>query len=176
MDHQAFRTAAERVEAFIKDVYGIGTITRDIPDPLTGDLNGTEIHIDHAVTSEERLFLLGHLFGHTVQWNTDPNAYDMGRPRQTPVEEALIPSLMDYEVIAGRYALQLFHDCDVRGLDQWLADYTAADRAYLAHFYRTGIREPFRTFRKTGTPLIDPLPIPAFALIPGAFRSDGIVV
>jgi hypothetical protein len=111
-----------------------------------------------------------------VQWNTDPDAYDMGRPRQVPVEEALIPSLMDYEVIAGRYALQLFHDCDVHGFDQWLADYTAADRAYLARFYRTGIREPFRTFRKTGTPLIDPLSIPPFSLIPRAFRSDGIVV
>jgi hypothetical protein len=74
MDDRALLNGAERVETYIKDVYGLRIVTRDIPDPLTGDLNGADIHIDRAVTPEERLFLLGHLFGHTVQWNTDPNA------------------------------------------------------------------------------------------------------
>jgi len=175
-DENAFLTAATRVETYIREIYGIAIVTRDIPDPLTGDLNGAEIHIDHAVSAEERVFLLAHLFGHTVQWNTDPNAYDIGRPRQVPMEEAVIPSLMEYEVMAGRYALQLFHDCGVHGLDQWLADYTSADRAYLEHFYSTGIRQPFRTFWKTGTAPICPLPIPPFPLIARTFRSDGIVV
>ena len=59
------------VQARLERHYGIPVVTRDIPDPLTGDLNGTEIHIDYAVTAEQRLFLLAHLFGHTVQWNVD---------------------------------------------------------------------------------------------------------
>jgi len=52
---------------------------------LTGDLNGAEIHIDEAVTAEQRLFLLAHLFGHTVQWNTSDKAYELGQPRKPPV-------------------------------------------------------------------------------------------
>jgi len=51
---------------------GVRVITRDVPDPLTGDLNGAEIYIDYAVTAERRLFLLAHLFGHTVQWDVIP--------------------------------------------------------------------------------------------------------
>ena len=53
-----------KVEQHIQTAYGIHIVTRDIPDPLTGDLNGAEIHIDYAVTPEQRLFLLAHLFGH----------------------------------------------------------------------------------------------------------------
>ena len=56
-----------RVEALLNADYGIVVITRDIPDPLTGDLDGLEIHIDYSVTAEQRLFLLAHLFGHTFQ-------------------------------------------------------------------------------------------------------------
>ena len=48
-----------QVQARIESSHGIGVVTRDIQDPLTGDLDG----------AEERLFLLGHLFGHMVQWN-----------------------------------------------------------------------------------------------------------
>ncbi len=175
-DEKAFLAAATRVENHIKDVYAICIITRDIPDPLIGDLNGAEIHLDHAVTPEQRLFLLGHLFGHTVQWNTDSKAYEMGQPRRAPVDEALLPTLMEYEVTAGRYARQVFHDCGVNDFDQWLADYTAADRAYLACYYRTGSREPFQSFWKGGAALLPPLPIPRFRLIPRAFRPDGIVI
>ena len=61
-----FADYAARVEEHIEKAYGIRVVTRDVPDPLTGDLNGAEIHIDFAVTPEQRLFLLVHLFGHTV--------------------------------------------------------------------------------------------------------------
>ncbi len=80
-----------QVENRIQQAYGVRIITRDIPDPLTGDLNGAEIHVDYAVTPEQRLFLLAHLFGHTVQWNTDPAAFDLGRPRNPPVSQTTCP-------------------------------------------------------------------------------------
>src|ERR1700681_2705645 len=89
----------------LENVYGIRVVTRDVPDPLTGDLNGAEIHIDFAVTPEQRLFLLAHLFGHTVQWNVRPDGYELGRQRQPPVEEETIPALMEYEREAASYAL-----------------------------------------------------------------------
>ena len=92
-----FREYIKRVEQHIQSAYGILVVTRDIPEPLTGDLNGSEIHIDYAVTPEQRLFLLAHLFGHTVQWNVTPGAFELGEPRQPPVPEAELPALMEYE-------------------------------------------------------------------------------
>jgi hypothetical protein len=62
-----FLDLCARVQERIEGRYHVRVVTRDIPDPLIGDLNGSEIHIDFAVTPEQRLFLLAHLFGHTVQ-------------------------------------------------------------------------------------------------------------
>jgi hypothetical protein len=45
------------VQKRLENVYGIRVVTRDIPDPLTGDLDGAEIDIDYAVSPEQRLFL-----------------------------------------------------------------------------------------------------------------------
>jgi hypothetical protein len=70
-------------------------ITRDIPDPFIGDLDGSEIHIDCAVTAEQRLFLLAHLFGLTVQWNISLDTFAIGQPRH--VDEPLLPAIMAYE-------------------------------------------------------------------------------
>src|SRR5882724_5389553 len=86
-----------RVEEYLQNSYGIRVVTLDIPDPLTGDLDGAEIHIDYAVSAEQRLFLLAHLFGHTVQWNVNPRAFEIGEPQDPPVREDLLPALMDYE-------------------------------------------------------------------------------
>src|SRR5260370_15256858 len=71
-----------RVAAHIEHTYRIRVVTVDVPDPLTGDLDGAEIHIDFALTPEQRLFLLGHLFVHTVQWNANPRAFHIGRQRE----------------------------------------------------------------------------------------------
>ncbi len=41
-----FAGAVRLVQARIAGYYKIPVVTRDIPDPLTGDLDGAEIHID----------------------------------------------------------------------------------------------------------------------------------
>jgi hypothetical protein len=165
-----------QVEQYIEKTYGIRTITRDIPDPLTGDLNGAEIHIDYAVTPEQRLFLLAHLFGHTVQWNTDAAAYDLGQPRKPPVSNDCLPALMNYEREATGYALGLFHEAGITGTEQWFADYAACDAAYLRHFYITAEKREFLSFWQDGTPLLSARPIPWFSPVMRSFRSDGIVI
>jgi hypothetical protein len=48
-DYRGF--VQQRIEQF----YGIKVVTRDIPDPLTGDLDGKEIHIDQALNKEHWL-------------------------------------------------------------------------------------------------------------------------
>jgi len=165
-----------RVQERIEGRYRVPVITRDIPDPLIGDLNGAEIHIDCAVTPGQRLFLLTHLFGHTVQWNVDPAAFDLGRTRQPPVAEALLPALLAYEREAAGYGLGLLHETGIRDADQWLADYSACDLAYLMNFYRTGEKRDPIGFWRAQAPLVEARAIPDFTPKKLVFRSAGVVI
>lgn len=99
MDIPFDENSARTLETF----YGIRVVTRDIPEPLVGDLDGSEIDIDQAATAEQRLFLLGHLFGHTIQWNVDPASFEIGRLYQPPLNEDLITAIMAYEREAACY-------------------------------------------------------------------------
>jgi hypothetical protein len=171
-----FADYCRSIEHHIEKAYGVRIVTRDIPDPLTGDLNGAEIHIDYAVTPEQRLFLLAHLFGHTVQWNTSPGAFDLGRPQNPPVSADCLPPLMDYEREAAGYALGLLHELGITETDQWFADYAACDAAYLRHYYVTGEKREFLSFWQDGTPRVQESPIPLFSIVARYFRSDGVVI
>ena len=171
-----FGEYAARVQSCLENLYRIRVVTRDIPDPLTGDLDGAEIHIDCAVTPEQRLFLLGHLFGHTVQWNTDPTSFEIGRRYLPPVDEALIPAIMRYEREAACYGLAMFHQIGITDIDAWFCDYTACDQAYLLYFYRTGEKRDFRSFWRSNVPLIEPKAVPMFIPTKRSLRMDGIVI
>jgi hypothetical protein len=172
-----FAKAARQIQAHLAGVYKIPIVTRDIPDPLTGDLDGAEIHIDYAVTEENRVFLLAHLFGHTVQWNTDPRKFEIGQLLSPPVAEEPLAEVLAYEQEAARLSLALLHQAGVAELDQWLADMSAADLAYLTHYYRTGEKREFDSFRTiTNAPLLSPIPVPPFTPQRRRFRVDGIVI
>ena len=171
-----FAGYCSRVQAVIEDVYGIRVVTRDIPDPLTGDLDGAEIHIDYAVTPEQRLFLLVHLFGHTVQWNVKPETFALGQLHQPPVDEALMGDILNYEREAASFALGMLHQVGIVDIDQWLADYTQCDGAYLTHYYRTGEAKEFTSFWRDHAALVEPLPIPSFVPAKRVMRSDGLVI
>jgi hypothetical protein len=171
-----FADYAAVVEKHLGDRYRIPVVTCDIPDPLTGDLDGREIDIDYAVTAEQRLFLLGHLFGHTVQWNRDPGAFEIGRIYKPPVEENLIPSVIAYEGEAASYGLAMLHEAGITTVDGWFSDYTACDQAYLLHFYRTGEKTHFQNFWREGCPLVEPKPVPPFTPVKRSFRRDGVVI
>ncbi len=171
-----FRDYCARVQEHLEQAHGIRVVTRDIPDPLTGDLDGAEIHVDYALTPEQRLFLLAHLFGHTVQWNVDPGAIALGRPLQVPVDKALLPAIMDYERESAAYALFMLHSIGIAHVDQWFSDYTSCDMAYLDHFYRTGVKREFLSFWRDNTPLIGSKAVPRFTPTRRTLRLDGIVI
>jgi hypothetical protein len=173
---ERFQEAFDEVEAYIERRFEIPVVISDVTDPFTGDLDGAQILVDYDQSAEDALFIIAHLLGHTVQWNTDPQARLVGLAQVTnPTEEALA-ELRAYELIACRYSLQLFHDAGVHDLDQWMADFAACDSAYLMHFYRTGTKLPFRTFWRDGMPAIEPLPIPEFQPTKWLARNQGIVV
>jgi hypothetical protein len=171
-----FDEYSARVQKHMESFYGIRVVTRDIPDPLTGDLDGAEIDIDYGVSPEQRLFLLAHLFGHTVQWNVDPALFEIGRQYRPPVSEDLIPRIIAYEREAACFGLALLHEIGITDIDRWFCDYTACDQAYLLHFYRTGEKRDFRSFWAGNAPPIKPQPIPCFTPTRRAFRMDGIVI
>jgi hypothetical protein len=156
--------------------YHVRVVTRDLPEDFSADLNGAEIHIDQRVTPEQRVFLLAHLFGHTVQWNVTPGSFEIGRLRHPPVDNETITAIMEYERDAARFALAMLHEIGITGVDQWLSDYAACDLAYLTHYYRTGEKRAFMSFWVSNTPLLRPQPIPPFVPRKKVFRSTGVVI
>lgn len=158
-----FRRAFNRVERYVEHAWGIPVILTDVVDPNTGDFNGVTISVDWELSPDVALFVLAHLFGHTVQWATDERARDLGTRYgvEAPPPERF-EAVRLYEEEASRYSLQLFHDAGLAGFDQWLSDWAAADWRFLEHVYRTGERVDFRRFLEPGGPLLEPLAIPSF--------------
>jgi hypothetical protein len=175
-DDDRLRAVYNTIEPYIERRYGIPVVIKDVPAPFTGDLDGAEIHVDYAEDLENALFIIAHLFGHTVQWNLSAEAREIGSRVYENPSEQMLRDLEAYERQACRYSVQLFHDAGVRDLDQWLSDFAACDFAYLHHFYTTGDKRPFRSFWKDDQPRLAPLSIPEFQPRRWVSRWSGIVV
>ncbi len=173
---ERLRTVFNVLERHVEERYGVPIRIRDVPTPFTGDLDGAEIHVDYDEDLESALFIVAHLFGHTVQWNTDAAARELGDRLYPNPDDALLRRLQDYEHEACRYSMSLFHEAGVTDCDQWLSDYSTCDFAYLVHFYRTGEKPPFKQFWRAGSPLLTPKPIPPFRPTRWVSRWEGIVV
>jgi hypothetical protein len=173
---ERFVEVFNRLEEFIERRYGLPVVIRDVADPFTGDLDGNSIEVDYDQSCEDALFIIAHLFGHTVQWNTDAAARAIGSAQVVRPSEEFLGELRHYERTACRYSLQLFHEVGVTDLDQWMADFAACDSAYLMHFYRTGEKRPFRQFWTENTPPLEPLAIPPFEPTKWVARTGGVVV
>ena len=170
-----FRSAFNRVERYIEERYRLPVVITDVADPFTGDLDGATILVDHDLDAEDALFILVHLFGHTVQWNVSPRDRELGLLEVKDPSDELLASLARYEVDAARYSLQLFHEAGIHDLDQWLASFAACDIAYLMHFYRTGEKRAFRSFWIEDVPLLAPLAIPSFQPTKWVARSGTVI-
>jgi hypothetical protein len=132
--------------------------------------------VDYDLEIEDAVFILIHLFGHTVQWNVSPRARDIALLRPATWTDEQLRAAMDYEHEACGYSLQLLHDAGIHDLDQWISDFAACDCAYLEHFYRTGEKRAFRSFWRDGTALVTPLAIPKFQPTQWLTRHQGTVV
>lgn len=154
---ETFRAVRAGVER-----HGLKVYIGDVLDPNTGTFDGTEIGIDYANDLEMSLFVLVHLFGHTVQWNTVP-AY---RTFETKVKPGSAPELIEeariYERNASRLGLALLHDLGIRDRDQWLSNWCLGDWNYLSSYYRTATLPAWKDCVVTDAPLLEPLAIPPF--------------
>jgi hypothetical protein len=156
------KDAFDRCERRIEDRYGVGVSISDVLDPNTGDFNGVAIQLDYDQDLDAALFVLVHLFGHTAQWNTSDEYRRLGYDVSPGRSEEELTRIYAYERDATRISLALLHEVGVTTLDQWASDWWAADWKYLAHFYRTGEKLPFRALLAPGAERLTPLPIPEF--------------
>jgi hypothetical protein len=170
------REAAQTLSRFIEARYAVPIVITDVPNPFRGDLDGARILVKPDLEADETLFLIAHLFGHTVQWNLDARAREIGAFVQASPSEERLQELETYERDACRYSLWLLHEAGIHDLDQWLADFAACDFAFLRHFYATGERRPFRSFWRESQPPLSPLPVPPFQPTQWKSRYEGIVV
>lgn len=170
-----YRDASDAVIRHVLDRYGVRVESTGMAPPLKGDLDGRRILVGDHTSDEERLFLVAHLFGHTVQWNVSAELRRLGMTKPVKPGREELDALEAYERQACRYSQQALHEAGVSGLDQWLADYSACDLAYLRHTYTTGERRAFAGFWQSGHPLIEPLPIPAFVPTRWRRREQPIV-
>jgi hypothetical protein len=161
---------------FIESTYGIPVLVGHVPKPFTGDIDGGQIIVDCDQSPEDSLFIVAHLFGHTVQWNTDAQALAIGTAAIVKPTASLLRNLRSYEQIACRYSLRVLHEAGFLDLDQWLSDYAACDCGYLMHFYRTGEKRELRSFWRRGTRVVRPLVIPSFSPTRRVSRASGVVI
>jgi hypothetical protein len=154
---ETFRRARAQVES-----YGVRVYIGDVQDPNTGIFDGAEIGIDYANDLEMSLFVLVHLFGHTVQWNTVASYRTIDQRAKPGAAPEVIEEARSYEMNASRYGLALLHQANIRDRDQWISDWWASDWQYLSTYYKTGKLPGWDSCRSTGHALIAPLEIPAF--------------
>lgn len=162
-DAGRFREVYARVEKEIEERYRITVNILDVVDPNTGDFNGERIDVDHALDPEIALFVLLHLFGHTVQWNVSAGDRELGRDTSVGKTPEQLAKILVYERDATRYAVTLLNEIGVADLDAWLSDLWLADWKYLEHYYTTGEKLDFRSLVQPGAAeRLTPLDIPRF--------------
>jgi len=166
---QVFRDAWDRAQRRIESRYAVSVSVCEVTEPYTGDFDGKTILVDKDQDLEMALFVLIHLFGHTVQWNLSPALRRLGQSAAATAAAEVERSaewmcqVRDYERDATRYSLALLHDVGIFHLDRWVSEFWHADWAFLEHFYRTGEKLDVRSLLRPGEgEVLTPLPIPDF--------------
>ena len=158
IDYRAiFQALVKRIEAAYSLKVNVGPVTGS----YTGQFDGREIWADLDRDPQEAVFILVHLFGHTVQWNVDEQLRELGLAN-SGVRAQDLPRIYQYERQASQLGLALLEETGEYRLARWLSDCFGADWKFLAHFYRTGEKLRFETKEGAVEPLLTPIPIPKF--------------
>ncbi len=169
----AFETFFHVVLDTVREDYKIVVAQSQLPMSVTGDFDGERIVVRADMSWEMKLFILLHLFGHTVQFCTSEQLRKIGMTTYQPqdINDETLRVIRDYEQMAGRYGLWLLHKCRLLFLDQWASDWSNGDLNYLVELYTTGkkyeltgefLKEYKSHYIKFGSPSIKPLAVPNF--------------
>src|SRR5207302_8461197 len=107
--------------------YGFALEYRDLEPPRTGIFDGLRIVIDPDVEFEIQCFVLLHLFGHSVEWVAPSLEHKLTALQNTTDKQRFMEVLRAYELEAAVYGVQLLHEVETRGLDQWYSDLVETD-------------------------------------------------
>ena len=125
---KVFRAVVEHIEAVYSLKVNVGPVTGS----YTGQFDGKELWVDLDRDPEEALFILVHLFGHTVQWNIGEKLRILGLAN-SGVTESDLPRIYQYERQASQLGLALLEETDEFRLARWLTDRFGADWKFLEH-------------------------------------------
>lgn len=139
--------------------YGFGVEYGKLERPRLGIFDGLKITLDPAVDFEMQIFLLLHLFGHSVQWTAPSYRPEILDVTQDDLEPFLV-AVRQYEHNAARFGLQLLHENGIRDLDPWMFDFAETDARYLETYYRTGAIPSWESCLVRGAQPFEPLSIP----------------
>ena len=156
-----YRQIFDRLKKRLETVYGLIVTVGPVEGIYIGQFDGKEFWIDLERDEQDAVFTLVHLFGHTIQWNTDEKLRALAS-NDTVTRMEDLPAVYQYERQASQYGLALLHEIGECGLARWLTDSFASDWKFLEHFYRTGEKVRFDISTGTGEPLLTPLAIPSF--------------
>jgi hypothetical protein len=156
-----FRTVFRALVEEIEQTYSLQVEVSPVTGSYTGQFDGKEIWVDLDKDPEEAVFILVHLFGHTVQWNIDEKLRVLGLA-DSGVTERDLPRIYEYERQASQLGLALLEETGEFRLARWLTDRFGADWKFLAHFYRTGEKVRFESEAGADEPLLTALAIPPF--------------
>jgi hypothetical protein len=156
-----FRAVFHSLVELIEQTYSLKVTVGPVAGSYTGQFDGKELWVDLDKDPEEAVFILVHLFGHTVQWNLDEKLRLLGLAN-SGVTEADLPRIYQYERQASQLGLGLLEQSGEFRLARWLTDRFGADWKFLAHFYRTGDKLRFETEAGADEPLLTSIQIPSF--------------
>lgn len=165
-----YQAVFNKLVPVVEKRYGIEVTISDVVDPNTGDFDGERILLDYQQDLELALFVLVHLFGHTVQWNVSEKWRKLGLNVAVGKTAEEMADIHEYEQGATRLGIALMHEAGVGDMDGWASDWWRADYEYLLHYYKTGEKLDTRALLKRGGgDALQPLPIPRFT--PQRFAS-----
>lgn len=104
----------------------------------TGEFDGESIKLNSLCPSDMSLFVLAHLFGHTVQWCVSESARQIGLKKfSAPVDEVSLMLVKEYEKNASQIGASLLvsvWDYPV-AIWNWVGNWFDADWKYLRDLY-----------------------------------------
>lgn len=142
----------------------------ELPVASGADFDGLSIVFTDKMQPEAVLFNVMHIFGHIIQWCTDPEHLILARRvivPGNPLPELDLLAIKLYEQEASEYSIQMLHDVGVYELDQWISDIWHWDWDYLEGVYvRNAPAEPALSYDYAKIPFgrtwLRPRPIPEF--------------
>jgi len=174
-----FADALHKSEKVVRELGLIIHFTHNLDPFFKGDLDGKRIFIGSHLDSEDKLFNLLHLAGHSIQWNVDKLLRDLGSELYLNPDDELLKKLQTYEWQANCYGLAILHKAGIFDLDSWLSKEYLRDMIYLTYFYKTG--KKLRSYNKVARDFpfkraLEETPLPPFTPVAGPRTRNGIVI